>query len=58
VVKTKAVSDKSRVFVTLKTLLNVPLAVTHIDNGKSFTAEVKAPITEPAKFDWLIVEEK
>ncbi len=58
VVKTKSVSEKTRVFVTLKNLLDVPLVVTKIEEGENFKVEVKTAVSEKVKFDWLIVEEK
>ena len=58
VIQTKAVSEKSRIFVTLKKLLDVPLAVTKIKDGESFKVEIKTSVVEPVEFDWIVVEEK
>ncbi|GBE17369.1 hypothetical protein BMS3Abin15_01213 [bacterium BMS3Abin15] len=56
VIKTKAVTNNSKVFVVSKTVTDQPLAVTNIEEGKSFTVEVKNPVTENIEFDWWIVE--
>ncbi|MCX6761761.1 MAG: hypothetical protein NTY33_02850 [Candidatus Moranbacteria bacterium] len=58
VVKTTAVSAKSKVFVTPKIVTDQPLAVTKIIPGVSFSVEVKNSVTENTDFDWFIVEEK
>jgi hypothetical protein len=58
VVKTKAVSENSKIFVTPKSTLSEPLAVTTINSGDSFTVEVKSKVDENVKFDWWIVESR
>jgi hypothetical protein len=55
VIKTTAVTLKSRIFVTPKTLLSYPLVVTTKKAGDSFTVEVKKPENEDVDFDWWIV---
>ncbi|MFZ1735626.1 MAG: tail fiber domain-containing protein, partial [Candidatus Moraniibacteriota bacterium] len=58
VVKTKAVSVGSRIFLTPKQAIAEPLAVTDISGGKGFTVEMKNETSEEIPVDWIIVEEK
>jgi len=57
-VKTKAVSEKSQVFVTSKTMLDQPLVVTEIKPGEGFTVAIKNPSDENIKFAWWVVDAK
>lgn len=58
VVKTKAASVGSRVFLTPKQVTAEPLAVTNIAEGEGFTVELKNETSEEIPFDWIVVEEK
>ena len=58
VVSTKAVSNGARIFVTPKKATSAPLAVTKVDEGKSFTVEVRTETSEEIPFDWVLVEER
>lgn len=55
VVKTKAVTEKSHVFVTPKGLIDYPLVVTVLEPQTSFTVEVKSAEDADVEFDWFIV---
>lgn len=55
VIETEAVSSGSKVFVTAKSATDQPLAVTEIDDRKSFTVEVSNVVVEDLEFDWWIV---
>jgi hypothetical protein len=57
VVKTKVIKANSKVFITPKSAIGQPLAVTNIIEGESFTVEVENPVTENLEFDWWIMEE-
>jgi hypothetical protein len=57
-VKTKAVSVGSRIFLTSKRPTAEPLAVTAVEEGKGFTVEMKNETSEEVPFDWIVVEEK
>ena len=57
-IKTNAISDDSKVFVTAKDVTDATLAVTDIDEGEGFTVEIKEKTSEAIKFDWWIVEKK
>ena len=54
-VKTTAVTENSRIFVTPKTLLAYPLVVTSTKKGESFTVSVKKSEDTDVKFSWWIV---
>lgn len=56
VVKTKAVSANSKVFVTANK--PVKIGVTQITAGESFTVEVGEEVSEDLVISWWIVEEK
>jgi hypothetical protein len=58
VIKTKVIKDNSKVFVTPKSAVDQPLAVTTIIPGDSFTVEVKNPLTQSIEFDWFVVGEQ
>jgi hypothetical protein len=58
VVKTKVIKDNSKVFITPKSAMEQPLAVTTIIEGESFTVEVKEPLSESIEFDWFVVGEQ
>ena len=66
VIESKVVKDTSRIFITPKTVVSDPLAVTKIEEGKSFTVGIKnrdkdedgKEIEEEIEFNWWIVEEK
>ncbi len=55
IVKTTAITAKSHVFVTPKTLLDYPLVVTVLEPQTSFTVEVKSSEDKDVEFDWFIV---
>ncbi len=57
-IKTTAVGEGSKIFVTAKDVTNATLAVTDIDKGKGFTVEIKESTEEAIKFDWWVVEKK
>lgn len=57
-VETTAVTENSKVFVTAKSAIADPLAVTKIKDGESFTVEVANPVVADLKFDWWIVDAK
>jgi hypothetical protein len=57
-IPTSAVTIGSRIFLTSKTVLDEPLAVTNKNSGVGFTVSLKSVTLEPIEFDWLIVEEK
>ncbi len=57
-VKTKAVSEKSQVFVTSKTMLDQPLVVTEVKPGEGFRVAIKNPSDENIKFAWWVVDNK
>ncbi|HSW97599.1 MAG TPA: hypothetical protein VLF89_07280 [Candidatus Saccharimonadales bacterium] len=52
---TRSITDTSKVFVTLKTLEEATLVVTHQTSGKSFTVELTKPMNKDTKFNWWIV---
>ena len=54
-VKTSAVTEMSKIFVTLKTLEEATLVVTHQDSGKSFTVELAKPTNKDTKFNWWVI---
>ena len=56
--KTKIIKDNSKIFITPKSAIDQPLSVTTIIEGKSFTVEVKTPLTESLEFDWFVVGEQ
>jgi hypothetical protein len=56
IIKTEAVSENSKVFVTSKDVTDQPLAVTKIVSGESFEVEIKRPTSKSISFDWWIVE--
>jgi hypothetical protein len=58
IVKTKVIKDNSKVFITPKSAIDQPLAVTTIIPGESFTVEVKNPVLESMEFDWFVVGEQ
>jgi len=58
VVKTKVIKNNSKVFITPKSAVEQPLAVTTIIEGESFTVEVKNPVAESIEFDWFVVGEQ
>jgi hypothetical protein len=57
-VRTKAVSVGSRIFITPKRPTAEPLAVTAISAGEGFTVELKNETSEEIPFDWIVVEER
>ena len=56
-IKTTAVTDTAKIFVTLKTLEEATLVVTQQTSGKSFTVSLTKPTTKDTKFNWWIVSE-
>ena len=58
IIKTTAVSEDSKIFVTIQTRLSkeLTLMVTEIKEGKSFKAEIVTPTEEKVEFDWWVVE--
>ena len=52
VIETTAVTDKSKVFLTPKTKVLLPLSVTKQTAGDSFTVEVSSPTTKDVEFNW------
>lgn len=54
-ISTTAVTSKSRIFVTLETSNDLPLAVANRVSGKSFTVELSKPASKDLKFSWWIV---
>jgi len=57
-IKTKAVTDNSKIFVTAKVAAEYPLAVTQKKPSEGFVVSVKGNVTEDISFDWWIVESK
>jgi len=57
-IMTTAVNGDSRIFVTLKNVMDEPLAVVNIDDGQGFEVKIKTAVVEDVRFDWWIVEEK
>jgi len=57
-IKTKAVAENSKIFVTAKVATEYPLAVTQKKIGEGFVVSVKGNVTEDVSFDWWIVESK
>jgi|GEM_PF-4931154 hypothetical protein len=58
VIATTAVSENSQIFVTPKTTLRQPLAVTEIKSGESFKVEVEEAVSKDIEFSWWIVDEE
>ncbi len=58
VIKTSAADEKARIFLTPRTLIQTPLAVTEIMVGQSFKVEITNAVTVGTKIDWMIVEER
>ncbi|MDO8529252.1 MAG: tail fiber domain-containing protein, partial [bacterium] len=58
VVKTKAVSDSAKIFVTSETGNPVIWSISKKKNGESFTIKLSEPTSEEVKFNWWIVEMK
>gem|GEM_PF-4038230 len=60
IIKTKAVSDTSRIFVSpkAKEALKFPLTVTETKDGEYFKVEVPEAVSDDLVFDWWIVDEK
>jgi hypothetical protein len=56
-IKTSAITDKSRVFVTSEIKGSGQLYVTSKLIGKSFKVELDNPINKDDKFNWWIVNE-
>lgn len=54
-IKTTAITDKSRVFVTATSETDFPLIVIDKKAGQSFKVKIKLPATTAVKFDWWIV---
>jgi hypothetical protein len=54
-VNTTAVTDTSKIFVTLKTLTDVTLVVTDQKNNTSFTVQLTHPTNQDVKFNWWTV---
>ncbi|MFC1645033.1 tail fiber domain-containing protein [Patescibacteria group bacterium] len=55
-VETKAVGEDSKVFTTLKNLIDQPLVVTEVMLDEGFMVEIKNSENESIEFDWWIVE--
>jgi len=55
VVKNNQITENSLIFVTPKTTISQPLAVTKQIEGESFTVEVEGPVAKEVKFNWWIV---
>jgi hypothetical protein len=58
VVKTKALKENFRIFVTPETATPIIWSVSERENETSFTVKLSEPTTEEIKFNWWIVEEK
>jgi hypothetical protein len=56
VVKTGAVGEGSKIFVTTNIATEFPLAVTKKIEGEGFMVEMKNTVSEDITFDWWIVE--
>lgn len=54
-IKTKSMTDKSKVFVTATSDVDFPLIVSEKKSGESFSIKVKLPVAADVKFDWWIV---
>lgn len=54
-IRTKAVSESSRIFITPN--VAVPVAVTGKNDGKDFTVSTKDAVSEKILFDWMIILE-
>jgi hypothetical protein len=54
-IRTEAITDDSKVFVTSHVALDVPLAVINKKKGQSFTVRLKYAQNQDVKFDWWIV---
>lgn len=57
-IETTAAASNSQIFVTPKVPLGQSLAVVSIDDGKSFTVEMKDAEDKDIEFFWWIVEER
>ena len=57
-VKTKALKENFRIFVTPETETPITWSVSERENGKSFTIKLSEPTAENIKFNWWLVEEK
>jgi hypothetical protein len=55
VISTTAVSEKSNIFVTAKTLFSGTLAVTEQKDKESFKVEIEKEAAQDIKFNWWIV---
>ncbi|MBU4016147.1 hypothetical protein KKF69_01570, partial [Patescibacteria group bacterium] len=55
VIETTTVTAKSRIFLTPKTKITVPLSVTSQTAGNSFKVETVTPVSQNVKFNWWIV---
>jgi hypothetical protein len=55
IIHTKAVTDKSLIFITPKTKTTSPLSVTSQDSGNSFTVEISNAQNKDIDFNWLMV---
>jgi len=55
IIKTTSVTAQSKIFVTSKTIIPLPLAVTKQISGQSFTVEIKKPVEKKIKFNWWVV---
>jgi hypothetical protein len=53
-IKTTAVTENSKIFVTPKTKTSAPLAATIRKAGESFTVEIDAAIGKDIAFDWWL----
>jgi hypothetical protein len=58
VVKTKALKENFKIFVTPETTTPIIWSVSERENGSSFTIKLSEPTMEETKFNWWIVEEK
>ena len=54
-ISSTAVTDKSQIFTSPKTLIDVPLIIKDQDTGKSFTIEIAKPFSKDINFGWWII---
>jgi hypothetical protein len=59
IIKTKAVSDNSKIFTSVESdkPVKYPLTITEKKSGEYFKVELPDPVKETLKFSWWIIEE-
>gem|GEM_PF-6244737 len=55
-VSTDKVTSSSKIFITLATVSDSPVAVTKVEEGKGFYVELKESATEDIQFNWWLVD--